>query len=131
MPEDKSAEAAEIAALFQQWNDALQSGLAENVAALYAQDAILLGTFVNEILNTPAAITAYFANLMHRRPSSAIVSEHIRHFGDIALHSGLYEFSLNADTPEARLLARFTFAYRKGPEGWRIIEHHSSTLPQA
>jgi uncharacterized protein (TIGR02246 family) len=130
MPEDISIEEAEIAQLFQKWNSALLSGKVENVVDLYAQDAILIPTLMNEVLCAPAAITAYFANLMHRKPSSKILSAHIRHFGHFAIHSGSYEIALAADGPESKLQARFTFVYRKDPTGWKIIEHHSSMLPK-
>jgi uncharacterized protein (TIGR02246 family) len=130
MLRDRSADIREITQLFQKWDDALQSGDARNVAALYAPDAVLVPTFANEILDTPVAITAYFANLLHRQPSSKVISAHMRHFGQIAVHSGIYELALAADGPNTKLQARFTFVYCAGPEGWKIIEHHSSMLPQ-
>jgi uncharacterized protein (TIGR02246 family) len=131
MQTDTSSDTAKIALLFHKWNDALQSGQAENVAALYAPDAILVPTFVNEILDTPSAIITYFNTLMPRQPSSKIITQNIRHFGPIAINSGLYDFSLATDGTETELQARFTFVYRQDPDGWKIIEHHSSILPQA
>jgi uncharacterized protein (TIGR02246 family) len=131
MQTDTSGDIAKIAALFQKWSDALQSGQAAAVAALYAPDAILVPTFLNEILDTPSAITTYFNNLMPRQPSSKIITQHIRHFGPIAINSGIYDLALAAEGPETELQARFTFVYRHGPDGWKIVEHHSSILPQA
>jgi uncharacterized protein (TIGR02246 family) len=130
MQPDISSDTAKIALLFQKWNDALQSGQSENVAALYAPDAILVPTFLNEILDTPSAITSYFNALMPRQPSSKIITQNIRHFGPIAINSGIYELALATDGTETELQARFTFVYRKDPDGWKIVEHHSSILPQ-
>ena len=56
-----------------------------------------------------------------------IDESNIRIFDYIAINSGIYTFSFK-DGSSAQ--ARFTFMYRKNNEAWKIIEHHSSLLPE-
>jgi len=58
-------------------------------------------------------------------------SEKIDLFGDAAVASGLYTFSYRKDGRLVELPARYTFVYRKTTDGWAIVRHHSSALPEA
>ncbi len=120
-----------ILSLFDQWNTALLSGNENNVAALYAPDAILLPTVSNKVRHNPAEIADYFAHFLQSRPSGNIVESNVRVFGDLAINSGIYEFALSpTGKPESTIQARFTFVYRETEDGWKIVEHHSSKMPE-
>jgi uncharacterized protein (TIGR02246 family) len=120
----------EIAHLFNDWNAALQSLDAAQVAALYAKDAVLLPTVSNEIRKTPAAIQEYFTRFLKKKPKGRIIQQNIRLLDSLAINSGIYTFDLTIDGTDTQLLCRYTFVYRKDPEGWKIIEHHSSVMPE-
>lgn len=120
----------EIAELFNDWNFALQSLDAAKVGALYAEDAVLLPTVSNEIRKTPAAIQDYFVRFLKKKPRGRIIQQNIRLFDTLAINSGIYTFDLTIDGNDAQLLCRYTFVYRKEPQGWKIIEHHSSVMPE-
>lgn len=124
------AEKSEIAALFDRWNAALQTQDAAQVAALYAPDAVLLPTVSNEVRRTPEAVTDYFEHFLRKRPRGHVIQSNIRVFGDIAIDSGVYCFALTTDQVTSEVTCRYSFVYRKGDEGWRIIEHHSSVMPE-
>ena len=121
----------EIAAQFTLWNDALKTGDPDNVLACYAPDAILLPTMSNKVRSTRDGIRDYFVHFLAVKPVGRIDEQHIRIYDTLAINSGRYTFLVTVDGEEAEIEARFTFVYRKYDQGWMIIEHHSSQLPEA
>jgi uncharacterized protein (TIGR02246 family) len=119
----------EISNQFVIWNKALQTGDPNDVVACYAEDAILLPTVSAKVRHNHDEIRDYFVHFLSKRPYGTITEQNIRIYGDIAINSGLYTFSLTQDGVQADVAARFTFVYRKQADGWLIIEHHSSILP--
>ncbi|MGY6548116.1 MAG: SgcJ/EcaC family oxidoreductase [Roseinatronobacter sp.] len=127
----REAKRREIANLFNTWNAALQSGDAAQVAALYAPDAILLPTLSKEVRQSPDAIEDYFEHFLKLQPRGAIISQNVSVYDPIAINSGVYTFDTVIDGVIHHMLARFTFVYRKtADDGWEIIEHHSSMMPE-
>ena len=124
-----SPRTAEIAAQFDRWNEALESGDPRRVAALYAPDAVLVPTMSNMIRRNAPAIIEYFMAFKKRAPRGRIHDSHIRDMGDYAIHSGVYVFTLTNEAGVADVPARFTFVYERHQGDWRIIEHHSSYMP--
>src|SRR6516162_7152252 len=124
---------ADVHAALQEWTEALGNGHDEKpVTALYEKDATLLATFDPRPLETPTDIAGYFHKLTQNPELTATVqSEKIDLFGDAAVASGLYTFSYRKDGQLLELPARYTFVYRKTPNGWTIVRHHSSALPDA
>ena len=121
---------AQIAALFDRWNAALQTLDPKAVAALYAPDAVLLPTVSNQVRRTPAEIEDYFVRFLQKRPRGTILQANIRIFGDLAIDSGVYAFDLTTEEGDTPVLCRYTFVYRRDGDDWRIIEHHSSFMPE-
>ena len=117
----------DIAALFDQWNAALQTGDPKKVAALYASDAILLPTVSNKVRHNHEEIEDYFVHFLALCPFGKIDEENIRIFDGIAINSGIYTFTLK---DQSKVQARYTFAYRLNGDTWEIIEHHSSKMPE-
>lgn len=121
---------AEILAEFDRWNAALQTLDAQQVTACYAADAILLPTVSNEVRHNHAEILDYFERFLLKRPQGRITESNARLFGDLAINSGTYVFTLTIARKQVEVRARFTFVYRKSAQGWEIIEHHSSVYPE-
>ncbi|MRW88901.1 SgcJ/EcaC family oxidoreductase [Duganella sp. FT80W] len=125
------AREAEIAALFDRWNAALATGDAAKVAALYATDGVLEPTVSNEVRNTPAGITDYFVKFLKMKPVGTINYREIRLLGaDSALDTGVYTFKLSKDGQTQNVQARYTYVYKKVNGGWKILNHHSSAMPE-
>ena len=118
---------AEIQALFEQWNNALQTGDPKNVVSLYASDAILLPTVSNKVRHNHAEIEDYFVHFLAKGPQGKIDESNVRISGDIAINSGIYTFTFKDGTS---IQARFTYVYLRNDQGWTIIEHHSSAMPE-
>ncbi len=116
-----------IQSLFDEWNKALQTGNAKTVTALYDDDAILLPTVSNEVGHNHKEIEDYFVFFLNLQPVGRINESNVRIFGEIAINSGIYTFTLNNDTT---VQARFSFVYRWNGQRWMIVEHHSSAMPE-
>jgi uncharacterized protein (TIGR02246 family) len=120
-------EKSEITALFEQWNSALQLGDPKQVAALYAEDAVLLPTVSNQVRHNHEEIEDYFVHFLAKGPQGKIDESNVRIFGELAINSGVYTFTFKDDVT---VQARFTYVYRWDGQRWSIIEHHSSAMPE-
>ena len=113
--------------LLQKWVAVIKSGDPKRVTELYHMDAILLGTFSNKERFWHELILEYFENLLKSPVEVQIVSEHpFVESPDCAINSGHYNFVTNGKT----INARFSFVYQKGNDGWKIVSHHSSVMPE-
>ncbi|MCX5679579.1 MAG: DUF4440 domain-containing protein [Candidatus Omnitrophica bacterium] len=112
----KPTSEAEIAALFDRWNQALQIGDTRKVVALYAERSILLPTLSNKPRLTPAEKEEYFCHFLEKRPLAKIDLREIEIGCNMAVDSGLY--------------TRYSFTYRWDGSQWLIVSHHSSLMPE-
>ena len=116
-----------ILSLFEEWNNALQTGDPSKVTKLYATNAILLPTVSNLVRHSHQEIEDYVVHFLAKGPVGLIDEANIRIIDNLAINSGLYTFKF-AD--ESSVQARFTFVYSYNGDVWKIIEHHSSRLPE-
>tara|TARA_B100002019_G_scaffold82175_1_gene70965 strand:+ start:1301 stop:1663 length:363 start_codon:yes stop_codon:yes gene_type:complete len=116
-----------ILSLFETWNNALKTLDPDLVTSLYDENAILLPTISNKIRHNHDEIKDYFIHFLTKEPRGEINESNIRIFGDMAINSGIYTFSFNDGSS---VQARFTFVYKMIEDGWKIIEHHSSMMPE-
>ncbi len=118
----------DIENLFESWNDALATGDPDQVTRLYAADAVLLPTLSNQVRHNHDEIRDYFVGFLAKGPSGVIDESNTRALADdLASNAGVYTFTF-ADGSQAK--ARFSYLYRRDDDGWRIIEHHSSGMPE-
>ena len=118
---------SDITANFDEWNSALQTGDPNQVAALYESNAILLPTVSNKVRHNHEEIADYFVHFLAKGPVGKIDESNVRTFGDIAINSGVDTFTFKDG---ATVQARFTYVYRWNGQRWRIVEHHSSQMPE-
>ena len=112
--------------LLQKWTGAIKNGDPKQVTKLYHEAGILLGTFSPKERVGHYLILEYFESLLKSPVEVQVVSEHPLVFGSVAVNSGLYNFITDSKT----INARFSFVYSKNDDGWKIISHHSSVLPE-
>jgi hypothetical protein len=124
----------EILAAMDQWIDAVTRGVSDapdRALELYAPEAVLWATFSPHIRATPVQIRDYFAQFTALSNLKATVTDpHIRIYGDVAVNSGGYTFQYEKDGELHTVPARYSFTYVKKPEGWMIVDHHSSLVPE-
>ena len=116
-----------ISSLFEVWNNALQTGDPNKVAELYEPNAILLPTVSNKVRHNHEEIADYFVHFLAKGPEGKVDESNVRTFGDIAINSGVYTFTFKDGSS---VQARFSYDYRWNGQDWRIIEHHSSAMPE-
>ena len=124
--------------LLQKWINAIKNGNPKEVVKLYHDGGMLLGTFSNKERIGRELILEYFENLLKSPVEVEIVSNHpvYESFADpdaeevgvsCAANSGLYNFVTEGKT----INARFSFVYMETNDGWKIVSHHSSVMPQS
>ena len=118
----------EIAALFDRWNQSLQTGDAHRVVDNYAPRSILLATVSNKPRLDPAQKLDYFEHFLENKPSGRIDFRSIEIACTTAVDAGLYTFTF-AKTG-AVVKARYTYTYKWDGKRWLITSHHSSALPE-
>ncbi|NJR52902.1 MAG: SgcJ/EcaC family oxidoreductase [Leptolyngbyaceae cyanobacterium CSU_1_3] len=120
----------DIAALFEQWDQSLQTGNPSEVAKNYADDAILVPTVSNKLRHTQPEIEDYFQRFLSLKPDGRIKEQNIQIYCDVAVNSGIYTFAVIKDGQPSEVKARFTFVYRRLGDRWLIVDHHSSEMPE-
>lgn len=121
---------ADIAVLFEQWDQSLQTGSPSEVAKNYADDAILVPTVSNKVRHTHPEIEDYFQQFLRLKPDGRIEEQNIQIYCDVAVNSGTYTFAVVKDGQPSDVKARFTFVYHKVGDRWLIVDHHSSGMPE-
>lgn len=116
--------------LFIKWNDALQTGNAKAVAALYAEDAVLLPTVSNLPRTTPAEIEDYFNHFLEKKPYGIIKQRNIKKGCNKVTDAGIYDFEVTSNGKKEIVPARYTFVYEYRNNEWKIVHHHSSMMPE-
>ena len=124
----KATSKAEIAALFQDWNNALQRGDPQSVVRLYAKESILLPTVSNQPRLSAAEKADYFEHFMQDGPRGSIDLSSIVIGCNTAVDAGLYSFSFDRTGEVVR--GRYSFTYQRQGDEWRITSHHSSRMPE-
>ena len=118
----------EIAALFDRWNQSLQTGDPHKVVANYAERSILLPTVSNKPRLTSAEKEDYFHHFLEDRPSGKIDQRFIEISCNTAMDAGLYTFTF-AKTGVV-VSGRYSYTYRWDGSNWLITSHHSSAMPE-
>jgi uncharacterized protein (TIGR02246 family) len=117
----------DIAALFDRWNEALQTGDPYKVVANYASRSVLLPTVSSKPRFTVEEKADYFRHFQQDQPEGHIESRTIELDCNTAIDEGLYTFTFKKT--DAIVKARYTFTYKWDGKQWLITGHHSSKLP--
>ena len=118
----------EVIALFDAWNAALATLDPDSVTALYADDAVLLPTVSNQVRHNHEEIRDYFVNFLQKKPQGVIDESNVSVLSDThATNSGVYTFTFGDGSS---VTARFSYLYVSTAGGWRILQHHSSAMPE-
>ncbi|MCV2356089.1 SgcJ/EcaC family oxidoreductase [Paucibacter sp. B2R-40] len=124
----KVSSEAEIAALFDRWNQSLQTGDPHKVVANYAERSVLLPTVSNKPRLNAAEKEDYFHHFLENKPFGKIDSRTIQIDCNTAVDAGLYTFTFAKTGGVVK--ARYTYTYRWDGKQWLITSHHSSAMPE-
>ena len=118
----------DIIQLFSNWNDAIQTGDPDKVTAMYAEDAVLLPTVSNQVRHNHSEIRDYFVSFLAKSPSGEINEANPRQLSDdLVSNTGVYTFTFGDG---AQVMARYSYLYKCIGGEWKILEHHSSMMPE-
>ena len=118
----------DIVQLFSNWNDAIQTGDPDKVTAMYAEDAVLLPTVSNQVRHNHSEIRDYFVSFLAKSPSGEINESNPRQLtDDLVSNTGVYTFTFGDG---AQVMARYSYLYKCMGGEWKILEHHSSMMPE-
>ena len=119
---------SEVLGLFDQWNAALATLDPDAVTALYTENGILLPTVSNQVRHNPEEIRDYFVAFLKKSPQGKIDEANVRILSDThATSSGVYTFTFGDGST---VTARFSYLYVQTDGGWKIMQHHSSAMPE-
>ncbi|MCW5717371.1 MAG: SgcJ/EcaC family oxidoreductase [Bauldia sp.] len=126
---------ADITAVLDRWSATYGSAASgAEMLPLYHPDAVFFGTAFQEPFVGRDAFVPYFQQQFDNFPTRAVAFENpviVLVTPDVATATGLYRFDVATATGQrAQALYRFTFALVRVEEGWQVIQHHSSALPQ-
>jgi uncharacterized protein (TIGR02246 family) len=114
--------------LFDSWNAALATLNPDTVTTLYAEDAVLLPTVSNQVRHNHTEIRDYFVSFLQKSPQGVIDESNVRILSDThATNSGVYTFTFGDGSS---VTARFSYLYVATADGWKILQHHSSAMPE-
>jgi uncharacterized protein (TIGR02246 family) len=120
-------------AILNKWTAAFAASDVDAIVALYAPDALFMGTGSKTVVTETAAIRKYFENaILTRRPRSApISSSEVMVLSDTAVVvAGLNDSMGVLDGKPFSNPGRVTFVIAKhGPE-WKIVHFHRSAMPR-
>ena len=118
----------DVVALFDSWNAALATLNPDTVTTLYAEDAVLLPTVSNQVRHNHTEIRDYFVSFLQKSPQGVIDESNVHILSDThATNSGVYTFTFGDGSS---VTARFSYLYVATADGWKILQHHSSAMPE-
>lgn len=119
--------------VIEQWMQGVNTADVELLLSLYADNAVLIPTFSNRILNTPEKLRDYFERLGAREGLSIVLHDKTLTtdpvHDQIVILSGLYNWRFTVDGELLNFEARFSYVLdmsQKHP----IVHHHSSQIPR-
>lgn len=119
--------------ILEDWMNAINNGNVEKLLNLYDEQAVLIPTFSNRLLNTPDKLKEYFEKLGSREELSialhekTVISQEIQN--QIFSLSGIYNWRFAVDGELLNFEARFSYILDiSKPKP--ILHHHSSQIPR-
>jgi uncharacterized protein (TIGR02246 family) len=122
---------AGITAAAQAWADQFNKCDPGRIAALYGAEPVLWGTVSPSIISNATGVRQYFDRVCSSPtpPKVTFTEQVIQVYGDSAVNSGSYTFTVMRDGKPTPIPARYSMVYQRSEGQWLIINHHSSARP--
>ena len=119
--------------LLKQWMRAVNTGDLEGLLAMYDDNAVLIPTFSNRLLNKSGSVRDYFEKLCAREELSIALHERTLGIqslgGKIHAMHGIYCWRFEIEGELLSFEARFSYMVDLAREK-PILHHHSSQIPR-
>lgn len=118
--------------IIQEWENALRTKNLEAILNTYCERAVLLGTFAKNIKQGKPLIATYFKKLFELEDLNVSFSPefYCNNLQDGYVLSGIYTFCNREPGGIKKTKARYTFVCKIVAGNTKIINHHSSQIPQ-
>jgi len=128
VPEQSTGAASEV---LPAWIAAFNARDLSGICNLYADDAVLWGTFSTSLVTSAQGVREYFERAFTpaMQASAELQDFHLQSVGSVVVASGAYMLTANIAGQHRVLPARFTFVLMEGAGSWAIVNHHSSLAP--
>lgn len=118
----------------EQWIDCVRRKDIETIVTLYSEtDCAFWGTFGDHLRQSQEEVKSYFDRFLDCESIRCrITSSVTRELSpEIVAFSGVYAFNIvkQAGDAEVEAVGRFTCTLRKQNGEWKLVEHHSSLMP--
>jgi len=89
---------------------------------------VLLPTVSNKVRHNHEEIRDYFVGFLQKSPQGVVDEFNVNILSDThATNSGVYTFTFGDGS---KVSARFSYLYVASNDGWKILQHHSSAMPE-
>jgi uncharacterized protein (TIGR02246 family) len=113
----------QVCPLVHKWSKAIKLRSPKLMADFYCENAVLVGTYSKPYEIGKSQILKYFNDFLSNESMSCVINEQTAQvIGDICVSSGIYTFTINGDSIEAR----FTFVCIMQNGQMKILTHNSS-----
>lgn len=118
--------------IIQAWEEALRTKNLEAILNTYCQRAVLLGTFAKNIKQGRSLISTYFEKLFILEDLNVSFAPefYCNSLQDGYVLSGIYTFTHREKGAIKKTRARYTFVCKIVAGKTKIINHHSSQVPE-
>jgi uncharacterized protein (TIGR02246 family) len=122
----------EVAEATAKWAEVFAENNPDTIVALYAEDGVLWGTLSSTVRSEPAEVRDYFERAFQALPNAKVEfgEQLIRVYDNTAINTGYYTFSYTGNGEVKNIPARYSFTYVKDGDEWKIVDHHSSAVPE-
>jgi hypothetical protein len=113
------------------WVEAFNARDLDRICSLYADDAVLWGTFSSSLIVSPQGVRDYFARAFEpsMQANAEMQAFRLQPAGPVAVASGAYLLRAVMAGQCRALPARFTVVLGPAHGSWKILTHHSSLMP--
>lgn len=119
--------------VLEEWIKAVNDGDIKSLLCLYDNEAVLIPTFSNRLLNTPDKLRNYFEKLGSREELSIALHEKTLLIQELENRiytlSGIYNWRFAVDGELLNFEARFSYIIDLSKPN-PILHHHSSQIPR-
>ncbi len=113
----------QICPLVNKWSKAIKLQSPKLMADFYCEEAVLVGTYSQPYEIGKPEILKYFQDFLDNESMSCVINEQTAQVvGKLIVSSGIYTFTINGDSIEAR----FTFVCISKNGQMKILTHNSS-----
>jgi uncharacterized protein (TIGR02246 family) len=118
--------------VLEKWTKAFTDSDVDGIVALYAPDALFLGTASKAVVTDGAPLRKYFETaLAGRKRTARLDSSSVLVVSDsVVAVSGLDTLTAVRDGTVATSNGRVTFVIAKRGSDWKIVQFHRSPLPK-